>query len=128
MVDGDLEAGGEAVLVEAVLGPGAGVADGAGVLDAGKPTLGADGGGGVEGVVVGPGALGELGGWRADGVEGDEDVAVDGAGDVLEDIHVVGQADGGAGVGGWGRGDVVPRCPGEGPGRHELLGQGQWLR
>lgn len=90
MVDGDLEAGREAVLVEAVLGPGAGVADAAGVLDAREAALGADGGGGVEGVVVGPGAAGEGWGRGVDGVEGDEHVAVGGAGDVLEYVHVVG--------------------------------------
>lgn len=90
MIDGDLDSGGEGVLVEAVLGPGAGVADGAGVLDAGEAALGADGGGGVEGVVVGPGAVGELGGGRVDGVEGDEDGTVRGVGDVLEYVHVVG--------------------------------------
>lgn len=90
MVEGDLDAGGEGVLVEAVLGPSAGVADGAGVLDAGEAALGADGGGGVEGVAVGPGAVGELGGRRVDGVEGDEDGTVGGVGYVLEYVHVVG--------------------------------------
>lgn len=109
MVDGDLDAGREGVFVEAVLGPGAGVADTPGVLDAREAALGADGSGGVEGVVVGPGAAGHLGGRGVDGVEGDEDVAVGGAGDVLEYVHVIGQADGGrAGVGGLGCGDVVP--------------------
>ena len=40
---GGAEAGGEAVLVEAVFGPGAGVGDAAGVLDGREGGLGADG-------------------------------------------------------------------------------------
>lgn len=90
MVDRDLEAGREAVFVKTVLGPGAGVADAAGVLNARKELLRADGGRVIKGVVVGPGALGELEGRGVDRVEGDEDVTVSGTGDVLEDIHVVG--------------------------------------
>lgn len=90
MVDGDLEAGREAIFVETVLGPGAAVADTTGVLDAREEALGADGGRGVKGVVVSPGALGELGGWGVYGVEGDEDGTVGSAGDVLENVHVVG--------------------------------------
>lgn len=90
MVDGDLEAGREAVFVKTILGPGAGVADATGVLDTREEMLGADGGRGVKGVVVGPGALGELGGRGVNGVESDEDGTVGGGGNVLEDVHVVG--------------------------------------
>lgn len=108
MVDGDPEAGGEGVLVETVLGPGAGVADAASVLDAREEGLGPDGGRRVQRVPVGPGALREFGIRGVDGVEGDEHGSVGRHGDVLEYVHVVGQADRGPGVGRWRFGDVVP--------------------
>ena len=104
-----------------VLGPRAGVAHAARVLDARQQDLGADGGRGVERVVVGPSALREGGGGGVQGVEGDEDGAVDRGGNVLEDVHVVGKADLGGGGGGWGCSYVVPGGPGERAGGHELF-------
>lgn len=92
--------------METVLGPRARVADTPRILDLREESLGAYGGGVVERVVVSPLALG--GGGRVQGVEGDEDVAVVGGGDVLEEVHPVGQADCWGGGGGGGRGDVVP--------------------
>ncbi len=82
--------------MEAILGPCAAVADIPSVLDPGEELLAADSFGVVLRVAVGPGALGE--GWvrGMQGVKGDENVAVGGARDVLQNVHVVGKADRGA--------------------------------
>ena len=76
--------------MEPVFRPGPDVADAPRVLDARQEFLGADRGFVVEGVVVGPSALGEGRGGGSEGVEGYEDGAVGGGGDVLEEVHPVG--------------------------------------
>lgn len=121
MLDRHLQAARKAIFVEAVLGPRAGVADAAPVLDRREPLLRADGGGVVEGVGKGPAALHEGGIRRVEGVQGDEDGAKGVGGDVLEQIEPVGEADGGDGLArGRGFGEVVPGRPGDGAMGHLL--------
>ena len=111
----DKQAAAEAVLVEAVLGPRPSEADAARVLNLRKTLLGLDSLGGIQRMPVDPSAL-YLGRVRlVERVERHEDVAKGVAGDVLQDVHVVGEADlvdvATAGDGGGG-GHVVPACPG----------------
>lgn len=94
MIHRHRETAAEPVFVEAVFGPGAGVADAACVLDSGELLLRAYGAGGVEGVLVRPATLDCCGVGLGNWVEGYENIAVDGGRDVLEDVHVVGEADG----------------------------------
>jgi len=99
-----------------------------------KEFLTADHSGVVERVVVDPAALDCAGVGGVDGVECYEDVAEGGGGDVLQDVHVVSEADGGwcGGVGGgggwgWGLGDEVPSGPGAGLVGHELEVVSLWF-
>lgn len=79
--------------MEPVFRPRPGVADSSRILDSREEFLGVDRGGVVERVVVGPGTLCEGGVGRVEGVEGYEDGPEGRGGDVLEEVHPVGQAD-----------------------------------
>lgn len=86
--------------MESILCPRPRVADPPRILYRGKALLRLDHGGVIEWVVVDVAALDRSGSWRRDGIQGDEDIAIDGSGNVLKDVHVIGQADGGWGAGG----------------------------
>ena len=91
----------KAILMEPILGPCSRIADAARILDRGQALLRLDHGGIVERVVVDVAALYRARRWRSDGVKSDENVAVNSSRNVLKDVHVIRQADGGwcAGVG-----------------------------
>jgi len=91
----------KAIFMEPILCPRSRIADPSRILYRGQALLRLDHGGIVEWVVVDVAALYRARRWRRDGVECDKDVAECGGGNVLKDVHVIGQADRGgcAGVG-----------------------------
>lgn len=91
MVLCDLEAAGECVFVGAILGPGAGVADAASVLNARQKGLGMDGLRGVQRSAVFEASLCHARMGQADRVDGDKDVTEGITRDVLQPVHVIGE-------------------------------------
>ena len=105
----DLQPTRKSVLMESILSPGTGIAYAPCVLYAWQKFLRAYSSCIVQWMMICPSTLCRLG--RMKRVKSHKDHAIE-RGDVLEEIHPVGQADRRNCAGRWGSSDIIPRRPG----------------